>query len=453
MKRKIMRFRGLVAVLSILVLPVLFIFAGMAIDTSRAYIVKAKMLSAVDAAGLAAARAVANGESEGRAAARKYFTANMPTGFYDATATLDSVTFTSDTAGNIEVDLDASATMPTTFLKLAGISELNPLAEAATIRRPVDLALVIDNSSSLFLGTDVTQDVIDRSKDFVGKFNEQFDRIALVNYAAGAQVPISLNTTRGYNRTNVNTAINGFTFSTGGEYHYTNASEGFYLALEQLRNASTPANLQVIVFFTDGAPNTFASRFRVAGSDRVGAIRTSDGSSGTPNGLWRINQMATVVSNANHGSNIDDELMSLPQYYTAHDSTATEFNVLNPLHPNRPVTQYDPDSDSAADLFVKVNRVSRNLVEDMAEAARIADIYVFTLGLGSALTDTSGPDAEKGEDLLLRMANSPKLLDDNTLKDDYKSNQLNGVYCHAVDEDALGPCFDEMLDVIIRLTM
>ncbi len=69
------------------------------------------------------------------------------------------------------------------------------------------------------------------------------------------------------------------------------------------------------------------------------------------------------------------------------------------------------------------------------------------------MVEASGPDNEYGEDLLLRMANSPALLDNPSLSSDFKPDELQGVYCHAVDEEALGPCFDEMLDVIIRLTM
>nr|WP_241430378.1 MULTISPECIES: hypothetical protein [unclassified Vibrio] len=104
-------------------------------------------------------------------------------------------------------------------------------------------------------------------------------------------------------------------------------------------------------------------------------------------------------------------------------------------------------------MYTRVNRVARNLVEDIAEKARTEDIYVFTLGLGSSLTSATGPDSEFGEDLLLRMANSSALLDDPDLSADYDPNQLEGVYCHAIDEEALGPCFDKMLDVIIRLTL
>ncbi|TKF83829.1 VWA domain-containing protein, partial [Vibrio sp. F13] len=73
----------------------------------------------------------------------------------------------------------------------------------------------------------------------------------------------------------------------------------------------------------------------------TGAIRSSDGSSGTPRGLWRHDSIATTLSGGYEGN--DDHISEMPQYYTTHDSSATEFNILNPSHALRPVAQYDPD--------------------------------------------------------------------------------------------------------------
>lgn len=449
--------KGLVAILTVISLPFILLIVGLAIDTGKAYVVRSKLLAAVDAASIAAARAVANGEQVGTTAANKYFTANMPSDFYGATSSFDGVSYAYDTFGNISIDVDASSEISNAFLSFIGFDSFTPTAEAQVIRRPVDLVLVIDNTTSLRLGSigDVTQDVVDRSKSFVENFHESFDRISLVKFAFGAEVPVPFTTSRGHNRSSIQNQIDAFNFGSSSNAQYTNASEGFYAALNELRNVSNPANLKVIVFFTDGAPNTFASQFSLTdGNDYIGSIRSSDGSRGTPRGLWKHDSIATKLSgNGYEGSNIDDHLVELPDYYTAHDSTATEFNILNPDHPVRPVSQYNRYAHSANNLYQRVNRVARNLVEDMATAARNEDIYVFTLGLGSSLTSSSGPDSEFGEDLLLRMANSPALLNDPDLSSDFHSDQLQGVYCHAVDEGALGPCFDEMLDVIIRLTM
>lgn len=452
------RSKGLVIWLTVLALPFLLMMTGLALDSGRSYLVKAKLYAALDAAGIAAARAVANGQNEARSAASKYFSANIPSDYLDSNPTLGSVNFSTDGSGNISINLDAAAQLTNTFLSAFGLTKSDVSVQAQTTRRPVDLVLVVDNTTSLKQGAmgDVTQDVIDRSKSFVKNFNQNFDRISVVKFAFGAETPVGFRDTRGHSRSDLITAIDSFTFgsNTSSGMQFTNASEGFYQALKGVRNVANPASLQVIVFFTDGSPNTFASRFKVDNEHdpQVGAIRSGGSSRGTPAGLWKHNQ---VASRANYyeSSSIDDHLEELPDYYNTHSIDDSEFKVLNPNHPRRPVTQYDNQYNSANDLYKRVNRVSRNLVEDMAEKARQEDIYVFTLGLGSSLTRNSGPDGEKGEDLLLRMANDPKMLSKPSLSGDFKSSQLEGVYCHAVDEDALGPCFDQLLDVIIRLTL
>lgn len=450
--------KGLVALISVIAAPFLILATGTAIDSGRAFLVKAKLFAAVDAAGIAAARAVAEGEDAARDAAIKFYNANLPTDYHDSTTASPTVTFGYDSFGNISINLSASAEVSTTFLGVFGHSSLEISATAQTVRRPVDLVLVVDNTTSLMLGSigDVTDDVVARSKDFITNFNESFDRIALVKYAYGAEVPVAFQSSRGHSRSDITTEIDAFDFGSLSSLQYTNSSEGIYLALDALRNVTDPANLKVIVFFTDGAPNTFASEFDFVGTSTnyTGAIRSSDESSGTPRGLWYHDAIATQLPGSGYeGSDIDDYIAELPDYYTAHSASATEFNVLNPSHPDRPVTQYNPSTHSANDLYIRVNRVARNLLEDIATAARGEDIYVFTLGLGSSLTSSTGPDNEQGEDLLMRMANDPRMLDDADLAGDFRADQLQGVYCHAVDEEALGPCFDEMLDVIIRLTL
>jgi hypothetical protein len=117
------------------------------------------------------------------------------------------------------------------------------------------------------------------------------------------------------------------------------------------------------------------------------------------------------------------------------------------------VFDYDPSNDSASDLYKKINRISRNLPEDMAEYARQNGIFVLTLGLGSKLTQPTGPDNERGEEMLMRMANDPRMLDIPSLASDFRPDQTQGIYCHAIDKDALAPCFADMMAVIIRLTL
>lgn len=455
-RQRLSRFRdkGFVVPYSAIILPILLGVTGLVMDGGRVYMLHANLAAAVDAAAFAAVKAVANGEAAGTAAAQKYFQVNIPSHHRDSHPKLTGVNFAYGEGGNIEVNITAEANMPTTFLQLLGIVDIDMGAKAQAIRRPVDLALAVDNTTSLRLGAigDVTQDVIDQSKNFVDKFNENFDRLALIKYAFGAEVPVPLNMARGFDKAQVQTSIDAFTFGSTSSPQFTNSAEGFWQALDQIRDANEPASLRVIVFFTDGAPNTFASQFAFStGADQIGAIRSGDGSSGTPQGLWRHNLVAeAITSPVFHGRNIAGRLDGLPRYYNPHDPNDREFQVLDPSHPRRPVT--DLTSNSRSEVYQKVNRISRNLLERMAEKARQEGIYVLTLGLGSRLTEATGPDDEQGEDILLRMANDPRMQDNPSLAGEFKPSQPHGVYCHAVNKEALAPCFGEMLALIIRLT-
>jgi hypothetical protein len=256
--------------------------------------------------------------------------------------------------------------------------------------------------------------------------------LALIKYASGAEVPVPFGTDRGFDKDLVMNEIDAFEF--GGN---TNSSEGFWNARDQLNNSVNPSSLQVIVFFTDGAPNTFSSTFEfTTARPHAGSIRTGDGtSSGGTTGLWEYDKVDKESGPPwNWGTRIASELVRLPPHYNLHDPGENEFLVINPGHPRRPVTDYSPINHNS--LWRKVNRISRNLVEDMAEAARKAGRYVYTLGLGSLVVDPTGPDRERGEDLLMRMANDPRA---DTYEPD-PEQETQGIYCYAVDEDALAGC-------------
>ena len=106
-------------------LTVLLLGAGIAVDSGRAYVVKAQLTKAVDGAALAAARALDSGDPQG--AATRVFKANFPNqylgtlpgnttaaaGFY--TSAVNAVT------GVNTVTVTATAVLPTTFMQLGNV--------------------------------------------------------------------------------------------------------------------------------------------------------------------------------------------------------------------------------------------------------------------------------------------------------------------------------------------
>lgn len=465
---------GQVLVIVTIVLIVLIAFVGLAIDSGRGYGVKAKLNAAVDAASIAATKALSEGEDEARQTAGRYFYGNYPDGYLSSSPEFDpdNIDITASSDGNVIVTVSGRAEMPTTFMRVLGYESLNVRARAQVTRKAVDIAFVVDNTSSLISPTDVREQVKTASKYFVSKFIPAYDRFGLIKYAFGAEVSEEIrgksSNDRGFNDSKVNTEIDNFVFTgPGGTSNYTNSSEGFLAGLNELRQISPEnrSNLRVIVFFTDGAPNTFASEFNFQSADpHTGSIRSGDSSSGIPAGLWKHN-FINVQSDPpyNYNTNIYNQLhatQAFPRYYNAHGddgNNGDNFPVLNPYHPLRPVTQYNPSGTAwqiQQQLYIKVNRVARNLLEDIAAKARQEGIYVFTLGLGSRLTIGSGPqmengDQEIGEDLLIRMANL----------NDADGTGIIGEYCYAgaetqeQAEENLFNCYDRLSSAILRLTM
>jgi len=494
--------KGQVMVTVVIVLVVLVILTGLAIDSGRAYSVKAKLNAALDASGIAAARAIANGTQEAIDAATTFFNSNYPTGYMESAPDFCSpngvpAINTDPTSGDTSITVWATADMPTLFMRVIGQDTVDVAATTTATRRAVDLAFVVDNTGSI--GSD-GPDVKDRSIDFVNAFQPNFDRLALIKYAFGARVPIEFTSDRGFDIANVETEINAFNFDGG-----TNCAEGFWNAKRQLNIVNNPASLRVIVFFTDGVTNTFASTFKKAGETSFNHDKFHSGSIATQEsahyaaGFWlhyKIKEPdpspwnAPIPGIGYYVTDIENEIVSLPRYYNPCIADAIEggicvdphtddygsapsaanncgcndpnedastdpddlniFNVLNESHPLRPVTQLTSGFDRP-ELYKKINRASRNLLEEMAQKARQQGIFVYTLGLGDQLQQYLGPvmengQQEQGEDLLRNMANEEGA-------GTYNPNEPKGIYCHAQTADDMGPCYNKIIEEIIRLTI
>ncbi|MEI7668898.1 MAG: hypothetical protein WCJ33_02300 [Pseudomonadota bacterium] len=130
---------------------------GATIDMARAQTLQGKIASALDAAGLAAG-ATAN-SVDIQSQATRYFNANFPTGSLGAgtvaiTTTcgdLNGNTVTCGSTSTYTINLTASTTQSTTFMKAVGISSIPVTAKSQITRATsgIELALVIDNTGSM----------------------------------------------------------------------------------------------------------------------------------------------------------------------------------------------------------------------------------------------------------------------------------------------------------------
>src|SRR6185295_12803873 len=143
---------GFVAVYMAVLLTGLLLFTGLAVDSGRAYVVKAQLTKAVDGAALGAARSLNGGDPKGEAT--RIFKANFPPGYFDTTGVTDPTTdvnffsLKTDAATGINtVTVNAKAVVPTTFMRLGKIQNVTVSSTGEATRRMVDLSLVLDVSS------------------------------------------------------------------------------------------------------------------------------------------------------------------------------------------------------------------------------------------------------------------------------------------------------------------
>ncbi|WP_316157575.1 VWA domain-containing protein [Cupriavidus sp. BIC8F] len=468
--------------------------AGLGIDAGMAYIVKAKLNAAVDSAAVAAARAVTNGATRAdqtanaRQAASEFFNANFKTGFLKSTASLNpvSVDFDTPTPGAVTLGVSASATMPLTLMKVLGFSNVAVAATSQTIRKDLDLIFVIDSSGSM---GPVWSTVKSNANSFLDQFSPTSDRVGLVHFSAGAVSDIAINTVqRGFNRTAMKTKISGL--SSNGT---TNYAEGLYQARVQLDSIlqANRSSLRVVVFFSDGEPNTLAATYNMGTrtdvttttrvytcaknqtsncpytetknttSNTVNANKTcAGGASGTsdpPSGLYEPNQQSKPMSNPCATSSNNSSSGNLGNgkksgSFTQKDTTVyygptampATYDVRQETDPALKFKIVGSQATTGSGLPVDATFSTQNLMNastnvalEMATYLRQHNVYIFTLGL----------DGNGGfnEDLLKNMANTS----DAKL---YKSDQPSGVYCYAKTIDDLKPCFSKLASEILRIS-
>ncbi len=121
-------------------------FVGVGTDVARAYLVKSRLSSALDAAGLAGGRSFFAATRD--ADIDMFFQANFPAGYLGST--LEGPTKTIDEE-NETIHLYARATIPTSFMHLLGHNDLTVDASAEVVRKMValDVVLSIDMSGSM----------------------------------------------------------------------------------------------------------------------------------------------------------------------------------------------------------------------------------------------------------------------------------------------------------------
>jgi Flp pilus assembly protein TadG len=476
LKTAVRRQNGFVLVYMAGAVTVLLLFTGLAVDSGRAYVVKAQLTKAVDGAALAAARNLNNGNP--RAEAVRIFKANFPAGYMGTTGADPTVApgFFASTvnagAGINTVTVNASTVLPTTVMKLANFTAVNISSSGEATRRMVDLSVVLDVSSSI--GPSKWSIVRDAVRTFVGSFDQSNDRLALMTFGNGAKVLDAMPAGRGFDKPKLQADVP--TVLPGGS---TNMVEGIYRGWDELRSvpAGSQSGLRIIVLFTDGASNGVPGNYE-AKPGVATSLRTYDFPKNLPDpdgqtwdsptiqGLYDTDTgtQIAVLPNVSGPWNGAQKLAAIPllpltSWHTHHRSggIATQFPLqTNALKVNgvaqnakRPLRNKDiPSGRYAAETF-NINNAARNLLEIIANEARNDNgdykIRIYTIGMGELVRYNLGTMPEKPEDILKRVAN-------DATSPDFNNAQLEGKYYFALTAADVAPAFQGIQNQILRLS-
>jgi Flp pilus assembly protein TadG len=487
--------RGYALIYMCVVLAVLLIFTGLAVDTGRAYVVQAQLSKAVDGAALAAARNLNSGDP--KAEAITVFRANFPAGYLGTLSSTDPTTdanfFKSSvnaTTGVNTVTVNATATLPTTFMKLANFNTVNVSAMGEATRRMVDLSLILDVSSSI--GSQWTA-VRDAARVFVNAFDKNNDRVALLTFSNGVSILDAMPAGRGFDKAKVYADVP--TTLPGGS---TNMVEGLYRGWDELRSVAPgqQSGLRVIVLFTDGASNSVPGNYDAApGLGRT--IRTYDFPKVLPDpdgqtwdaptiaGLYATNTANSPsgpnINGANGSSNVvpsnwDNKCLVAADFNDVNCPSVAKYLPLVSYHANhrspgiptsfpfmtssltvngvsqstaRPLRDKNATTNRYPTEVYNINNAARNLVEIIADAAR-ADtgdypIRIYTIGMGELVRYKLGTRKEMSEEILKRIAN-------DVTSPDFNETQMEGKYYYAKTAADVGPAFQALQNQIIRLS-
>ena len=363
--------------------------AGLAIDFSVLYSVKARLQTAVDAAAVGSGNTLNRGAVMDTTAVRdvalRFFNANYPTGYFGSTPIYYNATPVQGALGVRTITINASQHVPMLFMRVLGISQSTVAATAQVTVRFVNMMLVVDRSGSVFRatfnGTPTMQIVNDSLHQFVDPvdgsqspyFSDGRDNIGMVTFGGSWNLdfPLSVNFQTG--SPHIGTAIDNIDWDTNNS---TNTAEGLFHGYRELEKLGQPGALNVIVLLTDGRPTAFSGTFPVKAAStcvdktaKVGYIFAPTGwpppnSGGTTKGV-----MPSAFAGAGKENNT--------AYVTANSTgCAYETNLANmsqDLTTTFPASVAPPDDNALGRTFFTTNAINNDLPNFVGAGQNPAD--------------------------------------------------------------------------------
>jgi hypothetical protein len=398
---------GQILVLSALLMPLLLLFTGFAIDFGLGFLTKAELAKACDAASLAVMLNLGKGETQASAVGNSVFALN-----YNAASGLNalppslSITYSTDSYGEPIVNITAVATIHTFFIRLAGFSTLSVSDYSQATRPPIILSLVLDRSGSMNDNGGAAA-LPGSVSDFLGYFLVGTDQLGEVSFSSLATNDVPITQTF---LTPINNSLSAMQFAGA-----TFALQGLNDAYAQVTGVSNPPPhaVETVVFFTDGWANT--------NNDNLAC------NPNTPN----------VTTNVNYGgcSPAETQWCGTNPFFMS----ATTENCSGDYCPVSCNATTFPAQEPGLSNVLNITNVSDDAkyrTEQLANQMRNAGITVYSIGLGD-LIDTT---------YLQEVANDP-------LSPTYNSNQPTGIAVFAPTASQLDQAFQQIAaKIVLRLT-
>ncbi|MCK9518275.1 MAG: VWA domain-containing protein [Dehalococcoidia bacterium] len=189
---------------------------GLSIDVGRYVWARTQIQAAVDSAALAAAQSMPNGTSEAGDYARQYWQNNNDFIERHAENVNFAVTFPD---GNRAVKVEATADIPTWFLRLVGLESWRVGASGRAEAQVLDIAVVLDISGSMcydtFIQAESAQNVL-MSPGLDGRLPRLTEAIAP---GGGSTIDIKLDSVAIFNSTSSSTNNANFGYSSSDRYY------------------------------------------------------------------------------------------------------------------------------------------------------------------------------------------------------------------------------------------
>ena len=404
---------GQVWVLFGLAIAVLMVFVGMAIDYGRAYVAKTTLAKAVDAAALTAMKDINLGTgnlpncgttSPAGAAALEAFNVNfnsVPN--LSVTTPTPSVCFSQDVDSNTIVNVSATASINTYFIRIAdffpGGGNFNTLSVGATAqaqRNPLIMSLILDVSYSMTQNGG-EQALAPAVENFIENFdpgnNDTTDWVSVVTFGTSANTNlVNSQPLKGP----VDTTMGTNFWATGGLNNYTNSFAGLAQGQTQILSKTlTPNTIRAAVFFTDGWPNIIENQLKCGSGPALTDVLYCGCDQG---------DISLGLCNSKPVQFLDP-------------STCLPNNTCQPVAGGCAATVFPDTQTGANESLASVNYCggpapgqsplgsdAMYRAVQRAQAMQAAGIYVYSIGMGTAIT---GANNAVAEEFLREVANDP----------------------------------------------